>query len=146
MYTLHPHISKDHDELMRIWESSVRTTHLFLSTEDVAFYKQMIIEHEAFDAVEITLAKNTEGDILGFMGVAEHKLEMIFLLPEAMGKGIGKLLMQHAIDEQKVNSVDVNEQNKHALEFYERFGFNVVSRSPLDGTGKPYPILHMQLK
>ncbi|WP_374755463.1 hypothetical protein [Runella slithyformis] len=44
-----------------------------------------------------------------------------------------------------VQRVDVNEQNPQALGFYERMGFAVISRSALDGLGKPYPLLHLQL-
>jgi putative acetyltransferase len=38
----------------------------------------------------------------------------------------------------------VNEQNAAALGFYEALGFEVVARSPLDDTGRPYPLLHMR--
>ena len=79
------------------------------------------------------------------MGVSEDSLEMIFLSPDMIGKGIGKMLLKHAIDDLKISRVDVNEQNKEAVEFYKHFGFKVISRSEIDGTGKPYPILHMQL-
>ena len=75
----------------------------------------------------------------------ETVLKMIFLHPDARGKGIGKMLLKYAIADLKVTKVDVNEQNAEALQFYEHFGFTVISRSALDGTGKPYPILHMQL-
>lgn len=47
---------------------------------------------------------------------------------------------------QNAIKVDVNEQNNHALGFYEHIGFKVVGRSPLDGQGEPYPILHMALE
>ncbi len=40
--------------------------------------------------------------------------------------------------------VDVNEQNTQALDFYLRRGFHVVGRSPLDGQGRPYPLLHLR--
>ena len=79
------------------------------------------------------------------MGVADGNLEMLFLHPAATGKGLGKLLTQHAIAEQNVTKVDVNEQNTRAADFYRHFGFTAVSRSEVDSTGKPYPILHMQL-
>ena len=79
------------------------------------------------------------------MGVSEGTLEMMFLVPAAIGKGIGKMLIKHAIENLKITRVDVNEQNEKALRFYEHFGFKIISRSELDGTGKPYPILHMQL-
>ena len=44
-----------------------------------------------------------------------------------------------------VNSVDVNEQNEQAVGFYLHQGFHVISRGATDSTGKPYPVLHMQL-
>ncbi len=44
-----------------------------------------------------------------------------------------------------MTKVDVNEQNPQAVGFYEHMGFRLVSKSELDGEGKPYPILHMQL-
>jgi len=37
----------------------------------------------------------------------------------------------------------VNEQNRLAVGFYERMGFRVSGRSPDDGSGRPYPLLHM---
>ena len=79
------------------------------------------------------------------MGVYEDSLEMLFLHPDARGKGIGKRLILHAINDLKVKKVDVNEQNPQAVGFYEHMGFEIISRSELDGLGKPYPILHMQL-
>ena len=68
---------------------------------------------------------------------------MLFILDRVRGKGIGKLLLQHALDHLKINSVDVNEQNPLAVGFYEHMGFSISSRSPLDDMGKPFPILHM---
>ncbi len=55
------------------------------------------------------------------------------------------MLLQYAIEQLGVTKVDVNEQNPQAVGFYEHMGFKVVSRSPLDDMGKPFPILHMTL-
>ena len=46
---------------------------------------------------------------------------------------------------QGARSVDVNEQNPQALGFYLRLGFVRHGRSPVDGSGKPFPILHLRL-
>ncbi|AFT68647.1 Acetyltransferase, GNAT family [Alloalcanivorax dieselolei B5] len=70
---------------------------------------------------------------------------MLFIAPEARGTGVGSLLAAHAVERQGATKVDVNEQNKQALGFYKHIGFSVVGRSPLDGQGKPYPLLHMEL-
>ena len=70
---------------------------------------------------------------------------MLFITPEARGTGVGSLLVAQAVEWQGATKVDVNEQNDQALGFYKRIGFSVVGRSPLDGQGKPYPLLHMEL-
>jgi putative acetyltransferase len=64
----------------------------------------------------------------------------------AREKGVGRVLLINAIEELKVNKVDVNEDNPQAVGFYEKFGFTTYKRSELDASGKPYPILHMKLE
>ena len=41
--------------------------------------------------------------------------------------------------------MDVNEQNDVAIAFYERMGFKQIGHSELDATGRPFPIVHMEL-
>ncbi|WP_226648547.1 acetyltransferase [Microbulbifer variabilis] len=135
---------KDYETLIEIWESSVRATHDFLQEEDIITLKSLILE-QYFDAVDLKCAKDDDGKIHGFCGVHEGNIEMLFISPESRGKGVGAQLMEHAIKNQGATKVDVNEQNKQALGFYEHLGFNIVGRSPLDGQGKPYPLLHMEL-
>lgn len=131
-------------EMLDLWENSVRATHDFITEEDIEFFKPIIIEH-AFPAVTLKCVKDDSGSILGFVGIDEFKIEMLFVLNNTRGKGIGKLLLLYAINELKAKRVDVNEQNPLAIGFYEHMGFKVVSRSPLDDMGKPFPILHMTL-
>ena len=80
------------------------------------------------------------------MGVAEGKIEMLFLAPERRGGGLGRRFVEFAITELDVRLVDVNEQNGRALGFYEKMGFETFSRSERDPQGNPFPILHMRLK
>lgn len=127
-----------------LWEASVRATHHFLNEQDVAFFKSLLL-NEYFKLVELFCIRDTSGSILGFMGIESDKLEMLFVYPQAMGKGIGKALLEHAVQTLKVNKVDVNEDNQQAVGFYEKMGFRTISRSALDGMGKPFPILHMTL-
>ena len=134
----------DYLRLIEIWEASVRATHDFLSEVDLQELKPLILE-QYFDAVDLRCAKSANGEILGFCGVSNGNIEMLFILPEARGKGIGKLLAMRAIKEQGALRVDVNEQNEQALGFYQRIGFSVKGRSPVDGQGKSYPLLHLTL-
>lgn len=134
----------DYLKLIEIWESSVRATHDFLVEEDLQALKPLILE-QYFDAVELRCAKNAQGEILGFCGVHGGNIEMLFISPDARGKGIGTMLTANAIHELGASKVDVNEQNEQALGFYLHIGFKVIGRSPVDGQGKPYPLLHMAL-
>jgi len=133
-----------YSEMLAVWENSVRATHDFITDDDIEFFKPIIIE-QAFPAVTLKCVKDEQGAILGFLGVHDEKVEMLFVLDKARGKGIGKLLLQYAMKSLNVKSVDVNEQNPLAVGFYEHMGFSVVSRSPIDDMGKPFPILHLKL-
>lgn len=134
----------NYSEMLRVWESSVRATHDFLTEADIESFKPMIMEH-AFPAVSLKCVKNNSGSILGFVGVQDEKVEMLFVLNESRGHGVGKQLLRYAIDNQGATKVDVNEQNPLAVGFYQYMGFRVISRSPHDDMGKPFPILHMAL-
>ena len=128
--------------LIDIWERSVRATHDFLPEENIQTLKPLILKHY-FDAVDLRVVKTDEAKIVGFIGVAEGNIEMLFISPDNRNCGIGSLLLKNAIETQAATKVDVNEQNEQALGFYEHIGFKVIGRSPLDGEGKPYPLLHV---
>ncbi|ATO18804.1 GNAT family N-acetyltransferase [Acinetobacter sp. LoGeW2-3] len=133
-----------HPALLELWEHSVRATHHFLNDAQILKIRQQIIQHGYFDQVQLFHVEHQQ-QILGFMGIAGSKLEMLFISPSAFRQGIGSQLLQHAL-ELGVAEVDVNEQNPDAVTFYLKHGFEMISRSETDSEGNPYPILHLQLK
>jgi putative acetyltransferase len=135
----------DFREITAVWEASVRATHHFLKEEDLLLFKRLIGE-QYLHLVDLTCVRNEQGRILGFLGVADGKIEMLFVHPDAFRKGLGKALALYAINTLKLRKVDVNEQNQQALDFYLHMGFVVKDRSALDGMGKPYPLLHLELE
>ena len=132
----------DYPRLINIWESSVLNTHDFLKKEDFIYYKEHLTTYFKYVSLYGFERNNC---LVGFIGVAEDNIEMLFIHNDYRRMGIGKELILHAINNLKVNRVDVNEQNVQAVEFYKHLGFSVITRSELDGEGKAYPILHMQL-
>ena len=65
-------------ELLEIWESSVRETHLFLSDGEIEKIKEYV--PQALISVPVLLvAEDETGALMGFMGIAEKRLEMLFL-------------------------------------------------------------------
>jgi lysophospholipase L1-like esterase/GNAT superfamily N-acetyltransferase len=134
----------DYLTLIDLWEDSVRATHHFITEKDIHFYKPLIL-NQYFDAVDLFCYKDETGKIIGFMGIVDDKLEMLFIHPDKKGMGIGKNLLNYAIVHHHINKVDVNEQNNQAVDFYKHMGFVIKIRSDLDGCGKNYPILSMEL-
>ena len=78
------------------------------------------------------------------MGIAEQRLEMLFISPEQRGKGLGKELLQYGIKRYAINDLAVNEENPLAKGFYEHMGFKVYKRTAQDEQGNPYPLLYMK--
>ncbi|MDF9797969.1 putative acetyltransferase [Catalinimonas alkaloidigena] len=144
-YTLEKGELADFPEIVEVWEASVRATHHFLTEEDILYFKPLIL-HEYLDAVDLWVALDQKRKIIGFLGVIDDSIEMLFIHPEHRGMGAGKLLLHHAIDTFHAKYVDVNEQNVQAVNFYKKMGFITQDRSERDSLGKPYPILHMKLK
>lgn len=141
---IEPAGKQDYQQLITVWESSVRATHHFLSESDIVTYRTLIL-NQYFDQVQLYCIKQ-EHEILGFIGINGESVQMLFIHPDARGKGLGKALIDFAKKEHGVNTVDVNEQNDQAVGFYQKLGFETVERSEFDDAGKPYPILSMELK
>lgn len=130
--------------LMDIWERSVKATHLFLSDEEIAQIKLYV--PEAMRQVQhLLIARAEDGVIAGFMGIDGTKIEMLFLSPEARGRGIGRQMIAYGVAQYAVDEVTVNEQNPQAVGFYEHMGFQTYKRTELDEQGAPYPLLYMKL-
>lgn len=129
-------------ELLKIWEASVRASHHFLTDTDIV---RLIPQAEgALRNIETLWVVEDNRCPIGFMGVQERKIEMLFLRPGYFRKGLGKKLVERAFRDMNVEYVDVNEQNPDALRFYECMGFKVFKRNECDGEGNPFPILEMK--
>ncbi|MCQ4784801.1 GNAT family N-acetyltransferase [Flavonifractor plautii] len=131
-------------QLLKIWEQSVRATHHFLSSREIEQIKEYV--PEALNLVpRLVIAREESGAPVGFMGVDGGRLEMLFLVPDKRGNGLGRLLVEYGMKHCGVKSVTVNEQNPEAKGFYEHMGFCVYKRTDCDEQGAPYPLLYMEI-
>lgn len=131
------------ENLLDVWENSVKATHLFLSDDEINNIRQYV--PQALKGVPVlVIAENENGNLVGFMGIADKMLEMLFILNECRGQGIGKQLLQYGIENYLINELAVNEQNPLAKGFYEHLGFEVYKRTETDEQGNPYPLLYMK--
>lgn len=132
------------NQLLEVWEGSVRATHLFLSDSEIQNIKEYI--PQALGGIaHLIIAEDEAGRAVAFMGIEDGTLEMLFISPEERRKGLGKRLLQYGVENYGVKRLAVNEQNPQAKGFYECMGFRVYKRTELDEQGNPYPLLYMEL-
>jgi putative acetyltransferase len=138
-------LPSDQQVLFEVWLRAVRATHTFLSEEDIEFFLPLVRDYLASPQLELWVLCSDSTTPIGFMGMSGNKMDALFLAPEFHRRGGGRRLVQHAQALKGELTVDVNEQNPSARRFYEACGFVVEGRSELDGTGRPFPLLHMRL-
>lgn len=129
--------------LKEIWYRSVKATHLFLSEEDIT--KLVPFVEIGLEEIDTLIVEYNDLVPIGFMGIDDNKLEMLFLDTPYMRKGYGRKLINQAIKEHQVLFVDVNEQNPDAVKFYKAMGFSQYDRSEFDDQGNNFPILKLKL-
>jgi putative acetyltransferase len=134
----------DRPRMLDVWERSVRATHDFLSETDVLGLEPLVEAELEAGAIDWSVLAAAEA-VVGFLGLAGNTIEALFLDPDHLRRGGGRMLVEHA---QRLArgplTVDVNAQNAAARLFYDALGFVVAGRSHTDSAGRPFPILHMK--
>lgn len=100
----------DQERLLDIWLQSVRATHGFLSQDDIQSLLPLVRDHalKQLELWVLVAEDSCESMVIGFMGLVDYKLEAIFLAPEYLRQGGGRLLVEHAQRLKGPLWVDVN--------------------------------------
>lgn len=128
-------------QLIAIWCRSVDATHDFLSGAYRAELEDLV---SAFlPEAPLWVAVTEKDEPVAFMLLTGEHMDALFVDPAVRGRGVGKLLIEHALTLAPRLTTDVNEQNEQAVGFYRRMGFKVAGRSETNDLGKPYPLLNL---
>ncbi len=96
--------------------------------EVAAFFTSLVVDGK------IMLIKE-DGVIAGFMQIEDGELHHLYIAPNFQGKGFGKLLLDKAKEMSPTGiQLMVFEDNKGAIQFYEREGFTLVEKRNLEQT------------
>ena len=139
-----PHPS-DYPELTEVWEKSVRATHHFLPD---SYIRQLrpLVEQRYLDAVMLICCRDRDGRISGFAGVATGKVENAVHPPAPpWTRHRYALAAVRRRASQCQGTGSQRAEPPRPWPFTRKQGFEVVSRSPVDGLGQPYPLLRMCL-
>ena len=127
-------------EAKRHWGYPERWIELW--RDDLTLSPEFIAGNEVYVAEE-------GGEPLGCYGLAGAALEHFWILPSAMGKGLGRRLFEHAAAVAAARGVSVLEidSDPNAEPFYLRMGAVRVSEvlSQVDGKPRVRPLLHLRL-
>ncbi len=132
------------EQLKGLWRRSVEATHDFLTVADMdrigAYVPDAIASVE-----ELAVAYGDDEALLGFVGVQDGTVEMLFVDDARRGQGAGSSLLRFAVEELGARQLEVNEQNPQAAAFYAHRGWHVTGRRDVDDRGEPFPLLQMEL-
>lgn len=77
-----------------------------------------------------------DGNMQGFISLsAGGHIEALFVLPESQGCGVGRVLLEHAKCLYPSLSLAVYKDNRRAVDFYSRNGFEVSEHGTDPATG-----------
>lgn len=82
------------------------------------------------DEHKYLVAKEDDGKVVGYIGV-EKVLDEVHIInmavhPDYRGKGMGKRLMQHVLNDEEVFFLEVRVSNETAKKIYEKYGFKMI--------------------
>ncbi|CEJ11819.1 putative N-acetyltransferase YjaB [bacterium YEK0313] len=142
MITIRPCRAGEGERAVEIWRSAVDATHDFLLPEDRRALDELVCGF--LPHAPLWFAADANDHPLAFMLVDNGHMEALFVDPAYRGMGIGAALVRHGLALHPGMTTDVNEQNGQAVRFYEKMGFRRTGRAPLDGQGRPYPLIHLK--
>lgn len=117
--------NKDIDKIMDIWLKSTIKAHDFISEE---YWKNSYnTVKDVYIPIAETFVYEDYDDIKGFISIINNEfIGALFVDIDAQGNGIGKSLIDYAMDKYKKLNLAVYKDNKKSVEFYIHRGFKII--------------------
>lgn len=125
------------DDLTRvldIWYEASLIAHPFLDVVFLESERRAIAEEHMPNAESYVYER--DGELLGFIALLGSEVGAIFVDPKEQRHGVGCRLMDHVCELKGELELDVFEDNRIGRAFYERYGFEFVSRHVHEPTGR----------
>lgn len=84
------------NELVSVWEKSVSASHFFLTEKDITEIREQVAP--AFKMIPVLLVAIDDDKVIGFAGIYENKLEMLFIDSAYFGQGMGYKLINYCFE------------------------------------------------
>ena len=137
--SIRPLQEADLDTVVDLWLKSSIKAHSFI---EASFWEgQVNAMREVYIPSADTWVADYEGMLVGFVSLNEEILAALFVHPFFQGNGIGKQLLQFAMEQSDSLVLSVYKENKRAMDFYRKQGFEAVQEQVDKHTGMPEVIM-----
>ena len=126
--------NKDIDKVMDIWLKSTIKAHDFISKE---YWENNYNDvKNIYIPMANTFIYEDKEVIKGFISVINNEfIGALFVDIDYQGNGIGKALINHAMNKYKKLNLAVYKDNKKSVEFYLKNGFTIIKEQLNDDCG-----------
>lgn len=125
--------ARDLDQVMELWLNGNIEAHDFIPRNywesNAPMVREQLLQAEIY-------VYETDGKILGFVGLQGDYLAGIFVDRHARSMGIGGQLIHYVQKIRRTLTLNVYRKNQSAMEFYLREGFSVLSEDIDEATGE----------
>lgn len=118
---IRPYRPSDQTELLEVWFRAASIAHSFLPAEHFA-QERIAIASQYLPIVE-TWVYEHQGKVVGFIALLKQSVGGFFVDPTIQGQGLGRALMNHAVQMKTCLDVEMFEQNMIGRRFYKNYGF-----------------------
>lgn len=127
-------VNKDLDRIMDIWLESTIKAHDFIPKE--YWHNSYNIVKNVYIPMAKTFVYEDDKCIKGFISIINNEfIGALFVATDYQGSGIGKELINYAIDRYKKLNLAVYKDNKKSVEFYINRGFKIVKEQINEDSG-----------
>ena len=125
--------ARDLDQVMELWLNGTIEAHDFIPRNywesNAPMVREQLLQAEIY-------VYETDGKILGFVGLQGDYLAGIFVDRHARSMGIGGQLIHYVQKIRRTLTLNAYRKNQRAMEFYLREGFSVLSEDIDEATGE----------
>jgi putative acetyltransferase len=134
---LRPFQEVDFDDLVIAWRAASVVAHSFLSPDFLNAEVESIREVYLPAAETWVAIDNKNNDkVVGFLALMGNEIGAIFVHPNHWKQGIGRALMDKAVELRTTLTLEVFEENDIGRAFYTKYGFVATGRGLHQETGK----------
>ncbi|HAZ76807.1 N-acetyltransferase [Pseudescherichia sp.] len=140
---IHEWHRKDSAPLLQLWLESTAFAHPFIRE---SYWRESIpMVRDIYLANATTWVWEDNAGLQGFVSVMDARfVGALFIRPAAIGRGIGRGLLEHVMQRHPQLSLEVYQKNTRAVHFYHACGFRIEDCAWQDETQHPTWIMSWQ--